>query len=197
MNILYIHGYGSDGNATKGQLLRQMLPGHHVVSPTFDYDHLTPQQIQEQIKQTVEAEDVRMMVGSSFGGYHALCATAFFHGPVWTVNPVHQVVETIRRVAAKGAEDEEARLMLYGMFDREVFLRQASINQAGRWPADTPLHFALSTDDELLGDHTVLTRLFPNHGKVVWKDRCGHHFLRFGELADEIRASLPANILTH
>ena len=77
---MYIHGYGSNGNATKGQLLRTMLPQHRVVSPTFDYDHCTPWQIQTQIRETIEKEDVRMIVGSSFGGYHALCATAYFHG---------------------------------------------------------------------------------------------------------------------
>lgn len=178
MTIMYIHGYGSNGNATKGQLLRQMLPEHQVVSPTFDYDHRTPQQIQEQIRQTVDTENVRMIVGSSFGGYHALCATTFFHGPVWAINPVHDVLDTIRRVVNASVEDSP-----YRAFDREVFQRQVALNQSGRWPSDTPLHFALSTDDELLGDHKVLLEMFPQHEKVVWKDRCGHRFLRFEELA--------------
>ena len=53
MTILYIHGYGSNGNGTKGQLLRSMLPEHRVVSPTFDYDHRTPEQIQGQIMKTI------------------------------------------------------------------------------------------------------------------------------------------------
>ena len=87
MTILYIHGYGSTGNATKGQLLRKMLPEHRVVSPTFDYDHRAPQQIQEQICQTVEKESVRMIVGSSFGGYQTLCATAFSTVPCGQSTP--------------------------------------------------------------------------------------------------------------
>ena len=186
MTIMYIHGYGSNSNATKGQLLRQMLPEHRVVSPTFDYDHCLPQKIQEQIRQIIKEENVRMIVGSSFGGYHALCATAFFHGPVWVVNPVHDVMETIRCVINASVEDSS-----YRTFDREVFQRQVSLNQSGYWPSDTPLHFALSTDDELLGDHQVLLELFPDHRSVVWKDRSGHHFLRFEELAAYIAASLP------
>ena len=186
MTILYIHGYGSNGNATKGQLLRKMLPEHRVVSPTFDYDHRTPQQIQEQIRQSIEDENVRMIVGSSFGGYHALCATAFFHGPVWAINPVHDVESTIRRVMQSGAENSP-----YGDFDREVFQRLVALNQSGGWPADTPLHFALSTDDELLGDHKVLLELFPHHQKVIWKDHSGHRFFRFEELAADLAASLP------
>lgn len=195
MTILYIHGYGSTGNAAKGQLLRSMLPDHRVVSPTFDYDHRTPEQIQEQIRKTIEEEEVRMIVGSSFGGYHTLCATAFFHGPVWVVNPVHDVEATIRRVImnkeSREIAEEEAYLKNYSQFNREVFLLQVSKNQSGGWPEDTPLHFALSTDDELLGDHTALLALFPHHKQVVWKDRSGHRFFRFEELAADIAASIP------
>lgn len=195
MTILYIHGYGSNGNATKGQLLRNMLPEHRVVSPTFDYDHRTPEQIQEQIRKAIEEEEVRMIVGSSFGGYQTLCATAFFHGPVWAINPVHDVESTIRRVIMnqerRETDEEKAFLKNYIQFDREVFLHQVSLNQSGRWPEDTPLHFALSTDDELLGDHSVLLEMFPHHKKVVWKDRSGHRFFRFEELSADIAASIP------
>ncbi len=169
--IMYIHGYGSNGNATKGQLLRKMVPQCRVVSPTFDYDRRTPWQIQEQIRQTVEQEEVRMIVGSSFGGYHSLCATAFFRGPVWAVNPVHEVVPTIRRVILKAGGDPAAGqqfIDMYSDIDERVLQQQARLNGSGRWPAETPLHFALSTDDELLGDHHPLLDLFPCHREGVW-----------------------------
>lgn len=195
MTILYIHGYGSTGNALKGQMLRRMLPEHKVVSPTFDYDHLAPRQIQEQIRQTIEHEGVGMVVGSSFGGYQTLCATAFFHGPVWVINPVHDVEATIRRVIMKTGGIDDTGLQRYREFDREVFRRQSSLNRAGQWPADTPLYFALSTDDELLGDHHVLLDLFPDHRRVVWKDNSGHRFLRFDELAPDLSAAISATVL--
>ena len=190
MTILYIHGYGSNGNATKGQLLRKMLPEHRVVSPTFDYDNKPPQEIQEQVRQTVRDEAVGMIVGSSFGGYHTLCATRFFHGSVWVINPVHAVEETIRRVVLKNNITDETLLEVYHRFDRDTFRRQAALNQSGCWPSDTPLHFALSTDDELLGDHTPLLRLFPHHRKVVWKDHSCHRFFRFQELEEELRETI-------
>lgn len=194
---MYIHGYGSTGNATKGQLLRKMMPKHRVVSPTFDYDHLSPCTIQEQIKTIVTNEDVKMIVGSSFGGYQTLCATKFFHGIVWAINPVHDVESTIRRVILANNPTTKALpeipeitanniLDVYSQFNNEVFLQQAKLNQDGLWPADTPLNFALSSDDELLGDHNPLLALFPNHDKVVWKDHCGHRFYRFEELKEDI-----------
>ncbi|MCR4816881.1 MAG: hypothetical protein K5842_06820 [Bacteroidales bacterium] len=187
MTIMYIHGYGSDGNAMKGQLLRKMLPQHRVVSPTFDYNHETPWTIQKQISDTVEKEDVRMIVGSSFGGYHTLCATAFFHGTVWVVNPVHDIETTIRRIFINSQSPLSSHfdvdfLDIYKDFNARIFYSQVQLNQSGRWPDDTSLNFALSTDDELLGDHKPLLSLFPNHSRVVWKDDCGHRFLRFEEL---------------
>lgn len=197
MTIMYIHGYGSNGNATKGQLLRTMLPQCRVVSPTFDYLHCTPWQIQKQIHDYVKEEDVSMLVGSSFGGYHALCATALFRGPVWAVNPVHDVVSTIGRVIInshieQGSHFDNELLDVYSDFNDKVFCSQSKLNQSGRWPADTQLNFALSTDDELLGDHQPLLDLFPHHVKVVWKDHCGHRFFRFDELQADIEQSFGA-----
>ena len=186
--VMYIHGYGSDGNAVKGRLLRRMLPDCRVVSPTFDYDNLSPLQVQDLLARTVADEGVRMLVGSSFGGYHALCATASFRGPVWAVNPVHDVVATMRRVVPPGKG--EAMLAAYADFDRRVFQRLSSLNRDGSWPADTPLHFALTHDDELLGDHTPLLALFPSHRLAVWKDSGGHRFLCFDQLQNEIASSL-------
>ena len=182
---MYVHGYGSDGNATKGQLLRRMLPESRVLSPTFDYDRLTPWQIQDQIRAMVENEGVEMLVGSSFGGYHSLCATKFFHGTVWAVNPVHDIAATLRSAILSRVRDEVEGKIFFDMyidFDRQVFQSQSELNREGRWPSDTVLNFALSTDDELLGDHTQLLDLFPLHGRVEWKEHSGHHFLRFSEL---------------
>ncbi len=180
---MYIHGYGSNGSAMKGQLLREMLPQCRVISPTFDYDNVTPWKIQEQIREVAERECVDMLVGSSFGGYHSLCATAFFRGPVWTINPVHDVIDTIRRIVVNGKGGDSSDLLnLYNDFDNNVFRHQVQLNQSGQWPADTPLNFALSADDELLGDHKPLLDLFPCHNRVVWKERSGHRFLRFEEL---------------
>lgn len=198
MTILYIHGYGSTGNATKGQLLRRMMPDHRVISPTFDYDNSTPWQIQEQIRMAVESEKVKMIVGSSFGGYHTICSTVFFHGIVWAINPVHDVEATIRRVilnqeAANGNVPNKAAqsfLEIYRDFNEKVFLHRAAINQQGLWPHETPLNFALSSDDELLGDHNPLLNLFPTHNSVIWKDHCGHRFFRFEELKSELHSCL-------
>lgn len=193
MTIMYIHGYGSNGNATKGQLLRKMMPEHNVVSPTLDYDTLSPREVQEKIDKAAKENNVHMIVGSSFGGYHTLCATAFFDGPVWALNPVHDIIPTINRVILRNnllKSEQEKFISAYKTFDQEVFQKMAKLNQSGNWPVQKRLHFALSTDDELLGDHRPLLNLFPNHAKTIWKGNSGHRFLRFEELQSDIEASL-------
>lgn len=188
---MYIHGYGSDGNATKGQLLRKMLPCHTVISPTFDYDNSTPWQIQDEIRHAIEDNDIKMIVGSSFGGYHSLCTTLFFHGIVWAINPVHEVETTIRRVILNSSSSSnngkgQSFIDIYRDFNEKVFCKQVNLNQSGQWPKETLLNFALSTDDELLGDHRPLLDLFPAHNRVIWKDDSGHRFFRFEELKDDL-----------
>jgi hypothetical protein len=184
-NILYIHGYGSTGNAMKARKLQAMLPEARVVAPTFDYDHESPFDVLQQLKEIVAAKQPAFILGSSTGGYYALCCTSFYGGPVWCVNPVRDIFNTLTRIVPEQLrEGPEAQGLLreYERFDREVFRRLQ--------PDDGQLHFALSTDDELLGDHRPLLELFPNHGAVVWKDRCGHRFFRFDELKGELKESL-------
>ena len=178
MTLMYIHGYGSTGNAVKAQKLHAMFPDARLVSPTFDYDTLMPQKIYLQLQEIITEENPDLILGSSTGGYYALCCTNFYNGTVWCVNPVRDIVTTIERHLAQVGHNISQRLTEYKEFDRQVFQQLK--------PRDGQLHFALSTDDELLGDHRPLLEMFPNYGSVVWKDHCGHRFFRFDELKSEI-----------
>lgn len=168
--------------AMKGQLLRKMYPDDVVVSPNFDYDHIPPQALLSQVQYIIRWTRPDLIVGSSLGGYYALCSTSLYDGPVWCVNPVRAVVKTMERLIDTQEPRAAHMLELYKAMDQQLFQQLA--------PHDGQLHFALSTDDEVLGDHTPLLARFPNYGSAVWKDRCGHRFLRFEELKEEIRESL-------
>lgn len=188
MVILYIHGYGSNGNALKAKKLQTMFPTIRVVSPTFDYDRLAPQDIYQRLKQVMSKEKPNLVLGSSMGGYYALCCSNFYDGTIWCINPVRDVLTTIDRhlmLPTEGRQENISnRIREYEDFDRSIF-RQLK-------PIDGQLHFALSTDDELLGDHKPLLQMFPNYGRAIWKDNCHHCFLRFDELQGELLQSLQA-----
>lgn len=197
--LMYIHGYASSGNAYKAKMLQQMFPSCKVVSPTLDYNKLLPEDIQQTLRRLIEENDVRLIVGSSFGGYHALCATQFFEGPVWCVNPVRDVVATIQGLLMRGVDerfvaertggaqsaqmaDGERMIAAYSAFDERVFKHLPR--------RDRQLSFALSTDDEVLGDHRPLLQLFPNTDTVIWRDNARHRFYYFNELHDAIAATM-------
>ena len=54
--LMYIHGYGSTGNAIKAQLLHDMFPNARLVAPTFDYDHVPPQEVYRQLQEIIANE---------------------------------------------------------------------------------------------------------------------------------------------
>lgn len=206
--LMYIHGYASNGNAQKARLLKSMFSESEVITPTFDYNGCYPDDIQSKLRRLVEENDVRLIVGSSFGGYHALCATMFFEGPVWCVNPVREVVTTMRMLlknkgltedffnarSARNAPVDETKnserrmhsvdeaLVAYESFDQRVFQHLPH--------RPRQINLALSLDDDVLGSHDPLLALFPNTNKVVWRDKAGHHFTPFVELKDAIAETL-------
>lgn len=215
--LLYIHGYNSNGNARKCQQLRSMFPEHTVVAPTLDYNGKSPNEILDSLKRLVEDKSVDMIVGSSFGGYYTLCCTKFFDGPVWVINPVRDMMKTLDLLKPgilegttweEGGSQSAARhplrlpfkafkmlvrakrynamTALYRTFDSQVFQTLC--------PKKGSLNFALSLDDDLLGDHHELLQRFPNHNQVVWKDHSGHHFARFEELKPQIAETLDPSL---
>lgn len=187
MTLMYIHGYGSTGQAYKAKMLQEMFAEHCVVSPTLDYDRQSPTALLEHLREVIEQEQPQMVMGSSMGGYFALCCMAFYHGKVWCVNPVRDIMSTLRFLAQNSPGVAattifEQRMKEYESFDRQHF--------ANTKAADNQLHLALSLDDEVLGSHDPLLTLFPNAAEVIRLDNCRHHFLRFAEIKDSIAASL-------
>lgn len=171
---LYIHGYGSTGNAHKAQLLQKMFPTSKVITPTINYDTENPYDVLNQLKDICEKEHVEMIVGSSMGGYFALCCSTFFDGPIWAINPVRNIMHVIHQLAMPCNKLTKEHAAEIDKFDNEVFKKLH--------PKPKQFNFALSTDDELLGDHAPLLEMFPDHNYVVCLDNCGHAFTRFWEL---------------
>ena len=176
--FLYIHGYGSNGNAWKKKLLQEMSPENEVLAPTFDYNKLTPLEIYKSLQRIVNENDVKVIVGSSTGGFYALACSTFSDAEIWAINPVVNLEVTFRKILLQKEKtvstEAERMFRLYKKFQSEVFDQIPLPNKN--------INLALSTDDELLGDHSATKQRFANCGKIVELDNSGHHFLRFIEL---------------
>ncbi len=197
-SLLFVHGYGSSGKCTKARNLQEMFPEYTVISPNIDYSATSPEEIQKKLQEIVHDNNVKMIVGSSFGGYHALCAMQWYDGIVWCINPVSRVLMDIKIMQigivfsrSKYSKEQRKEILtnakrlyqLYKIFDKKMF-------QPLKHNSKIHPNFALSTDDHLLQSRIMIPKMFPYHGAVIWKDHCGHHYKRFMELKTEFEKTL-------
>jgi predicted esterase YcpF (UPF0227 family) len=188
--ILYIHGYRSNSGARKAAELKQMFPDCKVLVPDLDYNHYTAQEMEAQIKEIIEKNHVDMLVGSSLGGFFALCATKWFEGPVWGINPAIHPVEQFNKHIVPKLQKRAPQLMPIAMKNLESYQKCEDEVFAKLPKREHQINLALSTDDDTLGDHKDTIAAFPNADQVVWQDNSGHHCTRFPELKPNIQKTL-------
>lgn len=129
-NILYIHGLGSDANSTTYKYLCELLPNHNVITDSFDL--LNPIKTLEAINDIIDKKAISYVIGSSLGGFYALCCNKSICKIV--VNPCMDLAVEIPKLTdvpdlalsefAKLKEsayndiDMEVRLFTYGIFGK-------------------------------------------------------------------------------
>ena len=97
MNILYIHGLGSSSESSTGKFLgEQSAEFVTFLHPTFD---VSPKKALEQINAFIKEHDVKMVIGSSLGGFYALQSDCPF-GIV--INPALTPIQDIQKAFGKG-----------------------------------------------------------------------------------------------
>lgn len=129
-NVLYIHGLGSDANSTTYKYLCELLPNHNIATDTFDL--LNPIKTLEAINDIIDKKAISYVIGSSLGGFYALCCNTSICKIV--VNPCMDPAVEIPKLTdvpdlalsefAKLKEsayndiDMEVRLFTYGIFGK-------------------------------------------------------------------------------
>lgn len=91
MNILYVHGFRSSGNAGTAERLRRLLPESRVVSPDLPTD---AHEALALLKHIVREEKIDVVVGTSMGG---MLAQKLRGVPKVIVNPSFFVSKTFSR----------------------------------------------------------------------------------------------------
>lgn len=85
-----IHGFLSNSNNTKANLIRKIFPEEHVVVPDLppssllSWEKLNRMYIDEIEKNQPQKT---MVVGSSLGGFYAYCLSANYEIPCFLINP--------------------------------------------------------------------------------------------------------------
>lgn len=185
MTIIYFHGFNSDGQGYKYDLLIKYFPEAEVLAPDLPAD---PAAVVATIEHSVEGKSPPFIgVGTSLGGFYAYYFAAIWQTPCFLYNPSLRPHQTLHRGIGhhktwiKG-RDYHFRAEYLEVL-RELKLKaDQSIN-----PPD--LHFFLAEDDDVL-DLKPIPVLLPDAGHIQWFPKAGHSFSKFETTMPTVRAKL-------
>ena len=102
--IIYIHGFGSSGEASKAKLLRAYCheQGIRFIAPSLPtIPYLAIQTLSELIESYSEQEPV-YLIGSSLGGYYSLYLSDKYDLKAVLINPAVNAPQTLERAIGHG-----------------------------------------------------------------------------------------------
>lgn len=102
--IIYIHGFGSSGEATKAQAFRNYCheKGIRYIAPSLpSIPKLAIDTLSELIESYLEHEAVSL-IGASLGGYYSLYLSDKYDLKAVLINPAVNAPETLKRAIGKG-----------------------------------------------------------------------------------------------
>jgi predicted esterase YcpF (UPF0227 family) len=146
IHILYIHGYGGNGNSRTAQALARNLPeNYYIFSPRFS---LNPIEALELAKQFVQNKPIDIVVASSLGAFTALQLRGV---PKILINPALYPSKEL----PKRADIPEDILLIFLRLEKQTF---DNINDKEK--AQT--FGVFSTNDELFSYKHEFSAHYPN-----------------------------------
>lgn len=82
--MLYLHGFASCGEGNKSKTLREYFGNEALCSP--DLPH-SPAETIAYLSDLIEAENIKLLIGSSLGGFYATYLAEKFKMPAVLLNP--------------------------------------------------------------------------------------------------------------
>ena len=96
--IIYIHGFGSNGEGSKAKILRELLEDEGFIAPSLSYiPELAINTLKELIESYSKYEKVYLM-GSSLGGYYAIYLADLYNIKAVLINPSVSPTRTLQKV---------------------------------------------------------------------------------------------------
>lgn len=182
MEIIYLHGFNSDGEGWKSQALRKHFPKARVQAPDLP---APPHEVQQLVETCLlQCKQPPLLVGSSLGGFYAYYNSAIHQLQALLFNPSLQPYHTLNdrgigsfKTWTKGRDYEFK-------FDYLSQLEQMK-READKKCDQKLLRFFLAMDDDVL-DHQQLPEQFP-HAPFQWFSGAGHRFSKFEKVLKLIK----------
>jgi len=99
--IIYIHGFGSSGQASKAKILKDVLDYDGFIAPSLSY---VPELAIETLKELIESyqrHEKVYLIGSSLGGYYAIYLANLYNIPAVLINPSVSPARTLKEVVGE------------------------------------------------------------------------------------------------
>jgi uncharacterized protein len=179
---IYIHGFASSGNATKGKILKDFYAGREtVITPDFPDEPFEAIKLLEKL--IVESKEPVTFWGSSLGGFYALYLTSLFDVKTVLINPAifpHRGLKNYIGKVKRHNSDE--------VFEWEKeFVSQLEKSSDAIFTENIRLRnitLLLSKDDKVLDYNATLQYLDGKIGKIIFEENAGHEFTTFREILE-------------
>jgi len=177
--ILYIHGFKSTGNALKAQILKKKFD--NVFSPTMP---ISPKEAMLFLEKEMIENQYDLVIGSSLGGFLAMCLHKEFGVKVLLINPSLAPWESLKNQVGIHKRFEINETFEWTEEYNEQ-LQTIDNHLKNNTILSEKLYFFLSSDDELL-NHSKIPDLFPK-ATIKYFDNAGHQFTAFTRTIPEIK----------
>lgn len=181
-DIIYLHGFNSDGEGWKTKALRRHFPTASVQAPDLPAH---PGEVQEIIEECIhQAATPPLLAGHSLGGFYALHNSALHQLKALLFNPS---IEPHRTLAGRGVGRFKTWTQGRDYHFKVEYLNMMETMKQHTDQKITPtlLHFYLAENDEVL-DHRPIPALFPS-ANIQWFPNTGHFFRKFEQVLKQIK----------
>lgn len=174
MDIIYLHGFNSDGEGWKATALRKHFPAANVQAPDLPADPLKVQEVIEACITTCTTPP--LLVGTSLGGFYAYYYSALHQLKALLFNPSLKPHITLDDRGIGIFKTWTQGRAYHFKRDYLTILKKMK-SEADHQQNQKLLYFFLANDDEIL-DHQQIPEQF-TQSHVQWFPGAGHRFSKF------------------
>ena len=164
MILIYIHGFGGNGEGKKATLFREYAKSknYHFIAPSLSYiPTLAISTLEELAESYIALGQEVVFVGSSLGGFYSIYLATKYKTKAALINPAVQPYDTLSRTITRGKS----------YYDGSIFeWNEGHIEMLHRYQVDSiePERFMLLVQkgDEIL-DYSYATQKFGDSLQIV------------------------------